>query len=69
MRLTQDQLDRQDRLIKAFVALSLLDVQNPIKTNGKGPAHAPIMVYEDTPSLDDDTLQVKDHATGKYKSI
>ena len=68
MRLTPEELDRQDRIIKAFVALSLLDAQNPIKTNGKGPVHAPIMVYEDTPSLDDEILEVKD-ATGKYKSI
>lgn len=68
MKLTPEQLDRQDRIIKAFVSLSLLDAQNPIKTNGKGPTHAPIIVYEDTPSLDDEILEVKD-ATGKYKSI
>lgn len=68
MKLTPEQLDRQDRIIKAFVALSLLDAQNPIKTNGKGPTHAPIVIYEDTPSLDYDILQVKD-ATGKHKSI
>lgn len=68
MKLTPEQLDRQDRIIKAFVALSLLDAQNPIKKNGKGPTHAPIVIYEDTPSLDYDILQVKD-ATGKHKSI
>lgn len=59
MRLTPEELDRQERLIKAFVAISLLDAQNPIKTNGKGPTHAPAMVYEDTPSLDDDVIQFK----------
>lgn len=69
MRLTPEQIERQDRLIKAFVSLSLLDTQNPIKTNGTGPTHAPIVIYEDTPCLDEDVIQVKDHATGNNKSI
>ena len=40
-----------------FVMSLLVDRQNPIKTNGNGPKHAPIVIWEDChTNLDYDVL-------------
>ena len=37
-----------DMIALMFVRALLIDRQNPIKTNGNGPRHAPVVIWEDT---------------------